>query len=331
MKKIGIIGTGVFGTALALTATRAENQVLCWARNPEVINSINKQHQNPIYLPQISLPTSIAATSELAEIFSFSNTILLTVSAQATRSVMRQIKPFLKQDTILLLCAKGIEETTGQILSEIAATEIPTTNIAILSGPGFAIDIAQKRFASVTIACKNKEIAQQLTTTLGTPFFRPYMTTDIISPQIGGSVKNVIAIASGIAEGAAFGDGSRAALITRGFTEMARLSKALGGELQTIMGMCGMGDLVMTASCTQSRNFSFGKKIGLYGSAAQALTENTQTVEGIFTARAVVKRAQDLGIEMPICETVNRILYHGISLKEAINELLSRSYKSEGI
>lgn len=331
MKKVGIIGTGVFGTALALTATRAENEVLCWARKPEVVDSINKQHQNPSYLPQIQLPTNISATSELAEVFSFSNIILLTVSAQATRTVMQQIKPFLKPDTTLLLCAKGIEQTTGKLLSEIAAEEIPDTNIAILSGPGFAIDIAQKRFASVTIACKDKEIARELTETLGTPYFRPYMTTDIISPQIGGSIKNVIAIASGIADGAIFGDGSRAALITRGFTEMARLSRALGGDLQTMMGMCGMGDLVMTASCTQSRNFSFGKKIGIYGSAEKALAENTQTVEGIFTARAVIKRAHELGIEMPICEMVNRILYHGISLKEAINELLSRSYKSEGI
>lgn len=331
MKKIGIIGTGVFGTALALTATRADNEVLCWDRKQQVIDSINKLHQNHLYLPNISLPATICATSELSKVFSFSNTILLTTSAQSTREVLRQIKPYLKKDTTLLLCAKGIEQSTGKLLSEIASEEIPETNIAILSGPGFAIDIAQKRFASVTIACQNKEIAQDLTETLGTPYFRPYMTTDIISPQIGGSVKNVIAIASGIVEGASIGDGSRAALITRGFTEMARLSKALGGELQTMMGMCGMGDLVMTASCIQSRNFSFGKKIGIYGSAEIPLKENAQTVEGIYTAQAVVKLANDLGIEMPICEMVYRILYHGTSLKQAISELLSRSYKSEGI
>ncbi len=331
MKKIGIIGTGVFGTALALTATRADNEVLCWDRKQQIIDSINKEHQNSIALPDISLPSTITATSDLAKIFAFSTTVLLTTSAQSTREVMRQIKPYLKKETILLLCAKGIEQTTGKLLSEIAFEEIPDTTIAILSGPGFAADIAQKKFVSVTIGCQNKDIAHNLTETLGTPYFRPYMTTDIISPQIGGSVKNVIAIASGIVEGASIGDGSRAALITRGFTEMARLSNALGGELQTMMGMCGMGDLVMTASCTQSRNFSFGKKIGIYGSAAIPLKENTQTVEGIYTAQAVIKRATALGIEMPICEMVNRILYHGTSLKDAITELLSRSYKSEGI
>lgn len=331
MKKIGIIGTGVFGTALALTASRADNEVLCWDRKREVIDNINNKHQNTLALPDIYLPSTITASSDLAEIFAFSTTVLLTTSAQSTREVMRQIKPYLKKETILLLCAKGIEQTTGKLLSEIASEEIPDTTIAILSGPGFAKDIAQKKFVSVTIGCQNKDIAHYLSETLGTPYFRPYMTTDVISPQIGGSVKNVIAIASGIVEGASIGDGSRAALITRGFTEMARLSKALGGELQTMMGMCGMGDLVMTASCTQSRNFSFGKKIGIYGSAAIPLKENTQTVEGIYTAEAVVKRAHDLGIEMPICEMVNRILYHGTSLKDAITELLSRSYKSEGI
>ena len=331
MRKIGIIGTGVFGTALALTATRTENEVLCWDRNQQIIDDINNNHQNSFSLPDIALPKTIRATAKLKEIFTFTDTVLLTTSAQSTREVMRQIKPYLKKGTILLLCAKGIEQTSGKLLSEIAAEEIPDTTIAILSGPGFAKDIAQKKFVSVTIGCKDKTIAKNLAETLGTPYFRPYMTTDIISPQIGGSVKNVIAIASGIVEGASIGDGSRAALITRGFTEMARLSKALGGELQTMMGMCGMGDLVMTASCTQSRNFSFGKKIGIYGSADIPLKENTQTVEGIFTAEAVAKRAADLGIEMPICEMVNRILYHGTSLKDAITELLSRSYKSEGI
>ena len=331
MGKIGIIGTGVFGTALALTAHRAGNEILCWARNPEVINDINTSHINKQYLPQTPLPESIKATTELADVFNFANIILLTTSAQATREILKKIKPHLKKETIIVFCAKGIESSSGKLLSEIAAEEIPNTTIAILSGPGFANDIAQKRFVSVTIASPQKEIAEQLTEALGTPYFRPYRTTDIIAPQIGGSVKNVIAIASGIVEGASIGDGARAALITRGLSEIARLSKALGGDLQTIMGMCGLGDLVMTASCSQSRNFSFGKEIGIHGSAEKPLKENKQTVEGIYTTKAVVKRAKDLGIEMPICEAVNRILYNGTSLKDGLNELLSRPYKPEGI
>ena len=331
MKKIGIIGTGVFGTALALTATRAKNEVLCWARNTKVIDSINQEHTNNLYLPNISLPDSIKASANLADIFEFSDIILLTVSAQGTRDILKQIKPFVGKKTTIVLCAKGIEASTGQLLSEIANQELPDTTIAVLSGPGFATDIATKKFVSVTIACKDQNIAQNLTTILGTPYFRPYWTTDIIAPQIGGSVKNVIAIASGIIEGASFGDGARAALITRGLSEMTRLTKALGGNLPTLMGMCGLGDLVMTASCTQSRNFSFGYKIGLCGSAEKPLKENKQTVEGIHTAQAVVKRAEEIGVEMPICKTVSHILFNGISLKEAMEKLLSRSYKAEGV
>ena len=331
MEKIGIIGMGAFGTALALTTTRAGNEVLCWARDTTVIDEINKNHLNSKYLPDITLPDSIKATKNIAEIFDFADTILLTIPAQATRDTLKTIKPYLKKEKILVFCAKGLEASTGKLLSEIAQEETPNATIAILSGPGFAIDIALKKFVSVTIACSNKDIAQKLTQQLGTPYFRPYMTTDILAPQIGGSTKNVIAIASGIVEGATFGDGARAALITRGLSEMARLSKALGGDLPTIMGMCGLGDLVMTASCTQSRNFSFGYKIGICGSAEKPLKENTNTVEGIHTAQAIVKRAKELNIEMPICEMVYRVLYQGISLKEAMQQLLSRPYKAEGV
>ena len=331
MNKIGVIGTGIWGTALALNATRAGNDVLCWARHQNIVDDINNNHSNQTYLPKTPLPKNIRATSDLKEIFEFTDIVLLTVSAQFTREVMKKIKPYIKKNTILILCAKGLEANTGKMLSEIAKEELPDTTIAVLSGPGFAIDLAQKKFVSVTIACPNKEIAKSITARLGTPYFRPYYTTDIISPEIGGSIKNVIAIASGIVEGASFGDGARAALITRGLAEIARLSKALGGNVETIMGMCGLGDLVMTASCMQSRNFKFGYEVGKHGSAEQILKENTITVEGIHTAKAVVKRIKEINIEMPICEMVNRILYEGISLKDAMAELLSRSYKEEGV
>lgn len=330
MKKIGVIGTGIWGTALALTAARAGNEVLCWSRKQHVVDSINQKHVNKLYLPDIPLPNTISATTEIAAIFDFTDIILLVSSAQWTREMLQRMKPFVKKETIIVLCAKGIEAETGKMLSEVVQEEIPDTTVAILSGPGFAIDVAQGKLTSVTIACAKEGAAARLADMLGTPYFRPYLTTDIISPQIGGSVKNVIAIASGVVEGALFGDGARAALITRGFNEMSRLSKALGGTLSTMMGMSGMGDLVLTASCSQSRNFSFGYEIGICGHAQKLIEGNTRTVEGLHTTKAVLKRVHQLGIEMPICEMVNKVLFEGISIKTAIQELMSRPYKEEG-
>ena len=329
MKKIAVVGTGIWGTALALTAARAGNEVLCWARKEEVVNAINQKHVNKVYLPDIPLPDTIKATTDLSAVFDFSDVVLLVSSAQHTRVMLQQMKPYIKEGTIIVLCAKGIEADSGKMLSEIAQEEVPAATIAILSGPGFAIDVAQRKLTSVTIACSKDDVAARLADMLGTPFFRPYLTTDIISPQIGGSVKNVIAIASGVVEGAGFGDGARAALITRGLTEMTRLSLALGGTRPTMMGMSGLGDLVLTASCSQSRNFSFGYEVGAAGAAGKLIEENTRTVEGIHTARAVIKRARDLGIEMPICEMTSKVLFEGLSLQTAIEELMSRPYKEE--
>ncbi len=329
MTKIAVVGTGIWGTALALTAARAGNDVLCWARKENVVDSINQRHVNKAYLPDIPLPDKITATSDISAVFDFSNTVLLVTSAQHTRVMLKQMKPFIKENTIIVLCAKGIEADSGKMLSEVAAEEVPLATIAVLSGPGFAIDVAQRRLTSVTIACAKENIAGKLAAMLGTSFFRPYLTSDIISPQIGGSVKNVIAIASGIVEGAGFGDGARAALITRGLHEMAQLSKALGGTPFTMMGMSGLGDLVLTASCSQSRNFSFGYEVGVAGSAGKLIEENTRTVEGIPTAKAVIKRARQLGVEMPICEMANKVLFDGKPLQAAIEELMARPYKEE--
>ncbi len=330
MKKIGIIGTGIWGTALALTASRAGNEVFCWAREEDVVSSINQIQINKMFLPVIPLPDSIKATANMEDVFNFSDIILLTVSAQYTRAMLQLMKPFVKENTVIVLCAKGIEVETGKMLSEVVMEEIPSATVAILSGPGFAIDVAKQKLTSVTIACAKESIAARLVEQLGTPFFRPYLTTDMISPQIGGSVKNVIAIASGVVEGAGFGDGARAALITRGLNEMTRLSKALGGTLHTMMGMSGLGDLVLTASCSQSRNFSFGYGVGACGYAQKLIEENTRTVEGIPTSKAVLRRAHELGIEMPICEMVNKVLFEGMPLKKATEELMSRPYKGEG-
>lgn len=330
MQKIGVIGAGIWGTALAITAERAGNEVLCWARDENVVNDINLNHKNSKYLKDVVLSNNIRATNSLEEVLGFSDVVLLCVSAQHTREMLCKIRDYVKENNIIVLCAKGIEESSGKMLSEIADDELKSGNIAILSGPGFAHDVAQKKFVSVTIGARDENVARKVAQMIGTPYFRPYMTTDIISVQIGGSVKNVIAIASGIVEGAEFGDGARAALITRGFHEMAKLTEKLGGRLTTLKGMCGLGDLVMTASCEQSRNFSFGVEVGKSGNASKVMANNTKTVEGIYTTKAVVKRAKELGIEMPISEVMEKLLFDGVLLKDAMEELLSRPYKVEG-
>ncbi len=330
MKKIGLIGAGIWGTSLALTAARAGCQVLVWAREDEVVSSINQMHVNKLYLPDIPLPDSIRATGSLQEVLAFAPDTLLVVSAQYTRDVLQNMKPFLKAENRLVLCAKGIELKTGCLLSEVVEQTCPDTKIAVLSGPGFAHEVALKKPTATTIACEEENCAMVLAEMIGTKYFRPYTTTDIISPQIGGSVKNVIAIASGIIEGAGLGDNARAALITRGLNEMTRLSKKMGGHVRTMIGMCGLGDLVLTANCVQSRNFSFGYEVGQLGHATPLIDSNTKTVEGILTAAAVVKRAKELEVEMPICETVNEVLFHHLPLKEAMDDLLERPFKDEG-
>ena len=330
MKKIGLIGAGIWGTSLALTAARAGCEVLAWALEPEVVFAINNQHCNTVFLPDVPLPDKIKATNDLKEVLDFADNILLVVSAQHTRSVMEKIKDFIRPENRFILCAKGIEEKTGCLLSEVVEQVRPNTKIAVLSGPGFAHEVALMKPTATTLACSQEHCATELAELIGTKYFRPYTTTDIIAPQIGGSVKNVIALATGVIEGARLGDNARSALICRGLNEMTHLAKALGGHMRTMMGMSGLGDLVLTATATQSRNFSFGYEVGRLGSAQPVLNSNTKTVEGILTAPAVLKRANELNVEMPICETVNNVLFKGMPIKEAMNELLSRPFKDEG-
>ena len=328
--KVGVIGAGAWGTALAITAYRANNTVRLWAREENVVAQINADHQN-IFLPDVILPPEIVATTDLQSLIEWADVVLLVSPAQFTRSMLETIKPFWRPEIPLVLCAKGIEAESGKLLSEVANEEIPHVQLVVLSGPGFAVEIAKCKMASVTIAGTKESQALQVRDALATPYFRPYTTTDIISPQIGGSVKNVIAIASGVIEGAGFGDSARAALITRGLHEMGVLSRALHGLPETMMGMSGLGDLVLTANCMQSRNFNFGYEIGVNGHAQDIIKNNTKTVEGIATAKAVIKRAHAVSIEMPICETVNKVLFENFPLDLAMKELLQRPFRTEGL
>lgn len=328
MAKVGIIGAGAWGTALAITAVRAGNEVQIWAREDNIVAAINTNHTN-VYLPDVVLPSEIKASNSLKSVLDFADVILLVAPAQFTRAVLEQMEPFWRLEVPLVLCAKGIEVSSGELLSEVAADVLPAATLAVLSGPGFAAEVAKGNPTAVTIACEKEGVAESLVQIMGSGYFRPYFSEDIISPELCGAIKNVIAIAAGIVDGCGFGDNGRAALITRGLNEMARFAKALGGHRTTVMGLSGVGDLILTACSTQSRNYSFGYQIGVTRSAKKALAESHATVEGVATAAAVMKRARFVGVEMPICSAVEEILYHDLSVDDILKDLLSRPFKAE--
>ncbi|MBR4927320.1 MAG: NAD(P)-dependent glycerol-3-phosphate dehydrogenase [Alphaproteobacteria bacterium] len=328
MANISVIGSGAWGTALAITAQRAGNQVLLWAREEDVVSSINNEHTNR-FLPDAILPSMIRATSDLTQAIQFADIVLLVAPAQFTRAMLEQLKPIWRPEIPLVLCAKGIEVSTGLLLTEVATAILPEATLAVLSGPGFASEVAKGKPTATTIASKDGALAERLVSVMGSEKFRPYFSTDIVAPEVCGALKNVIAIAAGVADGCGLGDNGRAALITRGLSEMARFSRALGGHRSTVLGMCGVGDLVLTCCSTQSRNYSFGHKLGCLRQADKVMAQNKATVEGVSTALAVMKRARELNVDMPICEAVEAVLYHNKTVDNVLSELLGRPYKSE--
>ncbi len=328
MTKISVIGAGAWGTALAITAERAGNEVLVWAREGDVVTSINTVHTNK-FLPSAVLSDKIQATDDLQKAIDFAEVVLLVAPAQFTRSVLEQIRPMWRDDVPLVLCAKGLEVSSGLLLTEVAKDVLPNATICVLSGPGFAAEVAKGNPTATTIAAEDGKLAEQLVKMMGSAMFRPYFSTDIVAPEVCGALKNVIAIAAGVVDGCGFGDNGRAALITRGLSEMARFARALGGHRSTVLGMSGVGDLVLTCCSAQSRNYSFGYQLGCHKNAAQVLAESTATVEGVPTAAAVMKRARALNVDMPICEAVENVLYHNQSVQDILRGLLSRPYKSE--
>ena len=327
-KKIAVVGAGAWGTALAITALNAGNQVVLWAFESETVNEIN-QSRRTSYLPAAHLPEALTATTKMQEALENADIILFATPAQFNRTVFEQMNPYIKEGTPVVLCAKGIELKTGMLLSEVIKSINPQTKLAVLSGPGFAVELARHCPTAVTIASEDEALAKDLCQTLKTDYFRPYSSTDMITPQICGALKNVMAIASGISDGCNLGDNARAALITRGLAEMARFAVMLGGKKDSVSGLSGVGDLMLTANSRQSRNYSCGYDIGQAGWAKPVLERCTKTVEGVATAESVLKRAKDLNVEMPICRVVEEIIYHDKPIKEAMTDLLNRPLKTE--
>jgi glycerol-3-phosphate dehydrogenase (NAD(P)+) len=330
MKTIGVVGGGAWGTALALTARRAGCKVVLWAREDSVIESINTQHVNVDFLPGIALDPTIRATADHAEI-AMADAVLLVPPAQHLRATCRALAPYWRQGVPAVICAKGIELSTSALMADAVASELPGATVAVLSGPTFAIEVARGLPTAITLACTDAALGEALVRALGTTSFRPYLSDDLVGAQIGGAVKNVLAIACGIVEGRGLGDNARAALITRGLAEMTRLAMAKGGRSETMMGLSGMGDLILTASSTQSRNYSLGFALGQGRSLGAILGERRSVTEGVTTAGAVMALSGAIGVEMPICAAIDSVINRGVEVDEAIRALLSRPFRAEGL
>ena len=328
MSRVAVIGAGAWGTALALAAHRAGHAVRLWAHEPEVAAAIDERHENPAYLPGVALPPAIAATADLAAAAD-AELLLLVTPAQRLREVAARLAPHWPSGAPALICAKGIEEDSGALLTEALAEALPGAPQAVLSGPTFAREVAAELPTAATVAATDPTLAARLVETLATRCFRLYSADDPVGVQVGGAVKNVIAIAAGVVEGRRLGDNARAALITRGLAETGRLAMALGARPQTLMGLAGLGDLTLTCSARQSRNFSLGIALGEGRALAAILGERRSVAEGVFTARSVGTLARRLGVDMPICAAVERVLHEGADLGAEIEGLLARPFTAE--
>ncbi len=319
---VAVVGAGAWGTALALVAANAGRQVTLWAREVDVVESVNRTHENKRFLAGITLPSSIVATGELAECAS-AEAVLVVAPAQYVRATLASLRGTMKAKTPVAVCAKGIEEKTGALLSEVLSETLREAEPAMLSGPSFARDVAMGKPTAVTIAARS-EIAARLQATLGAPSFRPYATDDLTGVALGGAAKNVYAIACGMVEGAGLGESARAALLARSFAELMRLGVALGAKAETLMGLSGLGDLVLTATSATSRNFSLGVALGRGASFKGMAGEGKPLAEGAFTAPALVARGKREKVELPIAEAVADVIAGKLDVKRAGERLLAR-------
>lgn len=326
---VGVVGGGAWGTALAAVAARAGRDTVIWARDSKTVESISSRHENKSRLPGIVLDPAIRATNDFAEVAA-QDVQILAVPAQEVRQTLGGMVGYIRPDCPLLLAAKGLERITEAFLSDVVGQVLPDNAVAIISGPSFAVDVARGLPTAVTLACANTETGRDLVRILGHPTFRPYRSEDVIGTQIGGAVKNVLAIACGIVEGQELGASAHAALIARGFAEMNRFGQALGARTETLAGLSGLGDLVLSGTNAQSRNFSFGLELGRGGSVGAILDSRQAVTEGVWTAPAVVRRAQAAGVEMPISAAVAAVVEGDIDVGTAIDGLLARPFREEG-
>jgi len=324
----GVLGAGAWGTALAQVCARAKLATTLWARETEVVDQIWAARENQLFLPGVKLDDAVAATADLADLGGC-DIVLAVAPAQHLRASLAALAPRLAPGTPVVLCAKGLERGSLKLMTQVLAETVPHARPAVLSGPSFAAEVARGLPTAVTLAAADPELGRELAEAIAIPAFRPYLADDMIGAEAGGAIKNVLAIACGVVEGRGLGRSAHAALITRGFAEMTRFAVALGARAETVAGLCGLGDLVLTCSSPQSRNMSVGLALGRGQSLQEALAGKLSVAEGVESAPAARELAARLGVEAPICEAVAAVLAGEVGVEAAIEGLLSRPLKAE--
>ena len=333
MTKVAVLGSGSWGTAYAKVLTDAGSDVLLWARRPEVAQSINRYHENPGYLPGITLPIGLRATSEFREALDQARIVVLAIPSQTLRPNLEEWREAIGEDATLVSLMKGIELGTTMRMSQVIAevARVDAARVAVVTGPNLAREIAEEQPAATVISCTDHARAVELQAACQTPYFRPYTNTDVVGCELGGAVKNVIALACGMAEGMGFGDNTKATLITRGLAETARLGKALGAHTATFAGLAGLGDLAATCNSPLSRNRTFGECLGRGDSMEEAQRRTKQIAEGVKSCRSILDLATKNHVEMPITEAVVTICHEGRGAGDVVGALMGRAAKPESL
>ena len=331
MTRASVFGTGSWGTAFALVLADAGTDVVMWGRRAELCQALNRTRRNPDYLPDIELPVTVRATTDPAEAAAGADLVVLAVPSQTLRENLKYWVPALPSDAPLVSLMKGIELGTAKRMSEVIAevAGAPAERVAVVSGPNLAREIAQRQPAASVVACIDEERAQRIQQACHSPYFRPYTNTDVVGTELGGTVKNVIALAVGMAEGLGFGDNSKASVITRGLAETARLGGALGADPYTFSGLAGLGDLVATCYSPLSRNRTFGERLGRGMSVAEVLASSRQVAEGVKSCESVLDLAHRVDVDLPIVEHVTYVVRGEMTPTEMLRSMISRTAKPE--
>ncbi len=329
--RIAVMGSGSWGTAFAMVLADAGNDVVVWGRDAALAEAMTAQHENPRYHPGIALPPTLSATTDSAAALEGARIVVLAVPAQSLRDNLAAWNGQVPRDAVLVSLMKGIEQDTSLRMSQVAhaVSHIELSRIAVVSGPNLAREIAERQPAATTVACPDEAVAELIADACTTAYFRPYWTADVVGTEIGGSVKNVIALANGMAVGMGYGENAQSSLITRGLAEMTRLGVALGASPLTFLGLAGIGDLVATCQSPLSRNRSFGEHLGAGLTMEETVAVTTQTCEGVKSCRSILELARKHGVDMPITEQVVQVVHHGLDPRLMLRAFMNRATKAE--